>query len=446
MKRRFWILGILSVLLLLPTLAFAQTISLDYVETDIRSVCADIVVQLKEQGADVDIVLGPNVEAAVTLGPIDLSLEKALNIVCASGGFRYVKVGVYGAGDYYVIMVADPDNPIFQRYAARNIVYLDYVDASNVLGLLKSYQPYLQASENNAKIMVMALPGEMMREIKLAIGGLDVKGRQVEIQLIASEISQKSLNEFGFGFLEAVWGPGREKTGKIYGIDIGPFTFGASYQNDFQAALNLRVLYERGEATITGTPKIRVLEGHEAYIKLGEVRHIVPVVERGTGTGFYNTYVQKEEVTAESGMTAKINRVTSDGEIVFDSIQMNLEGILENVQSMVSGEIIRVNKRSAETTLILRNYETIKVGSMTVEREKSLRRIPPYTSGGKELVQLDLYMTANVVGTPSPPEYVELEKFVEEFSIEAPKQKGWISRHPILTLIIVGGIVAAVSD
>lgn len=440
MKRTFWVLGILPVLLLLSTLTFAQTIRLDYVETDIRSVCADIVTQLKEEGVDIDIILGPNVEAPVTLGPIDLSLEKTLDMVCASGGFRYVKVE-----DYFVIMVADPDNPIFQRYAARDIVYLDYVEASSVLGLLKSYQPYLQADENNTRIMIMALPGEMMREIKLAIGGLDVKGKQVEIQLIASEISKKSFSEFGFGSLKATWGPGQEKTGKIYGIDIGSFTFGASYQNDFLAALNLRALYEKGEATITGTPKIRVLEGHEAYIKLSEERHILPVIEGGAGGAYYSAYV-KEEVAAESGMIAKINRVTSGGEIVFDSIQMNLEEILEAIQETSSGEIIRVNKRSAETTLILRNYETIKVGSMTVEREKSLRRVPPYTSGETELVQLDLYMTANIVGTPLPPEYVELEKFMEGFSVETPKQKSWISRHPILTLLIVGGIVAAVSD
>jgi len=444
MKRIFWVLGILPVLLLLSTLAFAQTISLDYVETDIRSVCADIVMQLKEKGVDVDIVLGPNVEAPVTLGPVDLSLEKTLDMVCASGGFRYVKVEAYGMGDYFVIMVADPDNPIFQRYAERDVVYLDYIGARDVLGLLKSYQPYLQTGGGDASIMVMALPGEMMREIKEAIRALDVQKKQVEIQLFASEVSERSFREFGLGTLVGTWGDGLEETGEVYGIDIGPVIFGISYLNDSRIALNLRALYERGEAEITGSPKIRVLEGHEAYIKLGEERHILSLLEREAG--FYYAYTEKEEVAAESGLITKVDRVTSNDEIVFEFVQMNLEEILESVQQTRSGEIIRVNKREARTSLILKNYETICIGSMTVEREKKLKRFPPYTSGEKELVQLDLYMTANVVGTPPPPEYMGLEKFIEEFNVEAPKQKGWISRHPILTLLIAGGIVAAVSN
>lgn len=438
MKRTFWVLGILPILLL-STLSFAQTISLDYVETDIRSVCADIVIQLKEKGVDVDIVLGPNVEAPVTLGPVDLSLEKTLDMVCASGGFRYIRME-----DYYVIMVADPDNPIFQRYAERDVVYLDYAGARDILGLLKSYQPYLQTGGGDASIMVMALPGEMMQEIKQAVRALDVKKKQIEIQLFASEVSEKSFREFGLGSLEGTWGDGLEETGKVYGIDIGPVTFGASYRNDSIIALNLRALYERGEAKITGSPKIRVLEGHEAYIRLGEERHILSLLEREAG--LYYAYTEKEEVTAESGLTTKVDRVTSNDEIVFEFVQTNLEEILESVQQTRSGEIIRVNKREARTSLILTNYETIRIGSMTVEREKTLKRFPPYTSGEKELVRLDLYMTANVVGTPPPPEYKGLEKFMEGFSMEAPKQKGFFARHPFLTLLVIGGIVAAASQ
>ena len=441
MKRAFWILGILPILLL-STLGFTQTINLDYVETDIRSVCADIVTQLKEKGVDVDIVLGPNVEAPVTLGPVDLSLEKTLDMVCASGGFRYVKVESYGIGDYFVIMVADPDNPIFQRYAERDVIYLDYVGARDVLGLLKSYQPYLQTGGGDKSMMVMALPGQMMREIKGAVRALDVEKKQVEIQLFASEVSEKSFREFGLGSLEGTWGDGLEKTGEVYGIDIGPVIFGASYQKDSMIALNLRAAYERGEAKITGSPKIRVLEGHEAYIRLGEERHILSVLEREAGP--YYAYTEKEEVTAESGLTAKVDRVTSNNEIVFEFVQMNLEEILESVQQTRSGEIIRVNKRSARTSLILKNYETIRIGSMTVEREKSLGRFPPYTSGEKELVQLDLYMTASVIGTPPPTEYEGLEKFIEGLSIEAPKQTGALGKF--LALLVIGGIAVAVSQ
>jgi len=90
------------------------------------------------------------------------------------------------------------------------------------------------------------------------------------------------------------------------------------------------------------------------------------------------------------------------------------------------------------------NYETIRIGSMTVERETSLGRFPPYTSGEKELVQLDLYMTASVIGTPPPPEYEGLEKFIEGLSIEAPKQTGALGKF--LALLVIGGIAVAVSQ
>jgi len=89
------------------------------------------------------------------------------------------------------------------------------------------------------------------------------------------------------------------------------------------------------------------------------------------------------------------------------------------------------------------------IGSMVVQREKHLRRFPPYKSYEKGLVRLDLYMTANIIGTPPPPEYKGLEKFVEEFgNVELPieKKEGFIKRHPFITLLVIGGIVAAASS
>lgn len=410
-----------------------------FVDTDLRDALNTIAYD-----ANVNIFLDQTVEGITTCEFNDTPLEKVLNKLLAPYGYTWKKIGP----NDYLIGTASPESLSFGELSQTEVIKLDYALAKEVANSLSDFfKPYIKISNLRNTITITSSPG-IIERVKKDIRKFDVQKKQIEIQLFASEVSEKSFREFGLGSFEGTWGDGLEETGKVWGIDIGPVTFGASYRNDSIIALNLRALYERGEAKITGSPKIRVLEGYEAYIKLGEERHILSVLEREAG--LYYAYTEKEEVTAESGLMAKVDRVTSNDEIVFEFVQMNLEEILESVQQIRSGEIIRVNKREARTSLILKNYETICIGSMTVEREKKLKRFPPYTTGETELIRLDLYMTASVIGTPPPPEYEGLERFTEKFKVEAPKQKkgffAFFAKHPILTLLIVGGIAVATSQ
>ncbi|GAI32303.1 unnamed protein product, partial [marine sediment metagenome] len=194
------VLGVLLVIsLTLP--AFAQeTLNLDYVETDIRAVVQEI-----SFDTGIQIIVDQNVEGYLTVGPIEVPFEKALDLICASGGFTYVRVQ-----DYYVILVPDPDNPVFQANSVKEQIRLDYINAKDVPNLLKSYSLYLQADGATNLVIITALPGRMMEEIKQAVKALDVPGKQIEVQLLIAEVSEKSFREFGFGNLEVTWGDGLE--------------------------------------------------------------------------------------------------------------------------------------------------------------------------------------------------------------------------------------------
>jgi len=323
----------------------------------------------------------------------------ALDEVCGS---EYVWRKIVENG-YKRIVVApkDPENPNFQSLSETLIVEPRFTSANEIKESLPDFfQQFVKVG--GEKLAIRATP-EMIKDMEEDIAKFDQPRKQVEVQLWASEVSQRALKEIGVSDLDIEWGRGLEKVGEIYSIAVGLFSFGATGVDSVRTAVLLRMLFEEGKATLMGSPKIRVLEGREALIEFTEERHILILAE---GVEIPE-YIGKETVEAKTGLKVKVKRITDKNEIVFDSVKMDLGEIL-GTQQATRGEVIRVNKRNMETSLVLNNYETLPIGSLTIERDKAVKRVyPPYKGSDKETVILQVYMTANVAGTPKPESHEE---------------------------------------
>jgi len=379
-------------------------VNLDYVETDIRAVVQDI-----SFNTGIQIVVGQNVEGYVSVGPMEnIPFEKALDLICASGGFAYVKVQ-----DYYVILVLDPDNPVFQMYSDKDWVKLNYVNAKDIPNILKSYSPYLQADEATNRVIITALPGKMMTKIKQDIKAIDVPVlKKVEIRLVSLEYSKQKKSEINLDSLKAFLGNGLERKG-IYGIQIGSQLFGASSEDELRSLLKLKILADTGEMRITGDQRATVLEGQTAKIFRDREGDIFISPKQDDYYSF-----QKETIQAGQGVEVKVLGVTSSNEILLN-VQGRLEDIKEVPEITRSGQAIWVDRRCVNTTLTVENYQTISIGTLSRKVAEKKKGILSSYTGEKEIETLFL-LTANVVGTEKPEE-LEIDKKAEEFFVKAER-------------------------
>lgn len=402
------VMGTLLIMsLALPALAQEMLVNLDYVETDIRSVCQEI-----SFDTGIQIVVGQNVEGYVSVGPVEnVTSEQALDLICASGGFAYVKVQ-----DYYVILILDPDNPVFQMHSEKDWVKLDYVEARDIPNMLKSYSPYLQADEANNRIIITALPGAMMANIKQAIREIDVELlKKVEIRLVSLEYSKQKKSEINLDALNVFFGEGLVRE-NIYGVQIADQLFGASSEDELRSLLALKILADTGEMRITGDQRATVLEGQTAKIfrnREGDI--FISPKQDGTYYSF-----QKETVQAGQGVEVKVLRVTSENEILVN-VQGKLEDIKEVPEITGNGQTIWVDRRNIDTTLPVENYQTISIGTLSRKLTQKSKGIFSKSQVEKEIEILFL-LTANVVGTEKPIE-IEIDKKAEEFFTKVEKSE-----------------------
>lgn len=121
-------------------------------------------------------------------------------------------------------------------------------------------------------LTITAPPGELERILEL-VETLDVAQRQVEIQVIVTEISTKALKELGLNLFEAVFGAGEtfneNWTAKL-GLQNNIFSLETNILGNI--LLNLKALEEAQAASIHADPRVLVSDGQSAELFVGTAR------------------------------------------------------------------------------------------------------------------------------------------------------------------------------
>lgn len=406
--------GGIILLLVFTGVVFAAAPPEDILVTNSWMIDDPIVGALRDISSQTGVRIVPD-ETVVGYFTTDVSLEnvplkEALRRILTPGGYTFRWLDTF-----YLVGAPVPDNPNFARLTETEVIKLNYVQADSILGLLaRPFQDFIRADSINNRLIVTASP-EMIERIRADVAKLDKKINQVEVQLLIGTVSQTKVEELGFGTLEVEWGT-QSTAPQVYTVEIGPFDFGIGTEDGLKSAVNMKILYEKGFYKLTGSPKVRVLAGRSANISLGQVNYII-----------IPSYIQDnivygsrtEQVEAKTDLQVKVVGVTDKNEIVLE-IKTVLGDIAESLEQTRLGTIITANERNAETALVLKNYETIPIGSIVIEKSKKVGRVPPYKQTKTELIRMELYMTANIAGTPKPEEYRGLEEIAKSIRIEEP--------------------------
>jgi len=193
---------------------------------------------------------------------------------------------------------------------------------------------------------------------------IDVPPHQVVIECIIADVERSYLKQKGID-----WTPGMMRAfSETFGGGLGFGRFGdahVSFGADFEAEKTL------GKATLLANPSLRAIDGAEGRIQIGDqLRFQVLQPQSAVGQPIFTTE------TVDIGIILKFKpRVSEDGNVCLDlhAESSALSGILKN-------NMPQIRTRNADTSLILRDGETIVIGGLIRDEEVDVMKTVPLLS------------------------------------------------------------------
>ena len=235
-------------------------------------------------------------------------------------------------------------------------------------------------------LVIMASPTDYQNLLQV-VQKLDRKRRQVFVQASIVEISLDRAKELGiqWGFFGGA-SSGDVATAGIYDpfSTLSPF-FAAVGQlasagllpakMQLNTAANfpfiLKAMQSSGMLNILSSPTILTSDNKEAEIFVGEN---VPFL----GTSTINGATSQQSIERkDTGITLKITPQITDGDYIKLDVLQEISALKDTINIGVSSTDRSITKRSAKTSVIVKDQETVAIGGLISEIERSSEtRVP----------------------------------------------------------------------
>ncbi|MFQ5455898.1 MAG: secretin N-terminal domain-containing protein [Nitrospirota bacterium] len=298
-------------------------------------------------------------------------------------------------------------------------------------------------------------------KLKDVIKELDVKRGQVYVEAVIMEIGLDKLREIGVEFrstsgfasnkLTAVGGTnfgginlateGPAGLANLSGLAVGAIKGTFRFRN--QEFLNigglLRTLQSDADINILSTPQLLAADNQKAEIVVGQN---VPFItgQSQTAGGNVQTTIERKDV----GITLRLTPQIMENDIVKLDIFQEISTVSDTPQSV--GTLVvgpTTNKRSATTTVMIKDRQTIVIGGLIKDNIlKSERKVPflgdipflgwlfRFQSKRIEKTNLLIFLTPYIVreshdvASIKKEKEKEMKEFIEESQVEGWKKRG----------------------
>ncbi|MFZ3208575.1 MAG: type II secretion system secretin GspD [Geobacteraceae bacterium] len=235
-------------------------------------------------------------------------------------------------------------------------------------------------------LVIMASPNDYQNLLQV-IQKLDRRSRQVFVEAIIAEVSLDRAKELG-----VQWGLlGGGTTGIVSAAGVyDPFgTFGAlipilqaltaggvgTSSIDLTGKANfpviLKALQSNGVLNVLSTPNIMTSDNKEAEIFVGENVPFAGQIQT-TGTGFSTQSIDRKD----TGITLRIKPQISEGEYIKLDIYQEISAV-KNAISKGAAVDITTTKRSAKTSVVMKDNETVVIGGLIQDQDQEIiNKIP----------------------------------------------------------------------
>lgn len=276
--------------------------------------------------------------------------------------------------------------------------------------------PFAEMKERIDDLVIVATPAQYAEVLDM-LEKIDRKPLQAYLDVIVAEYELS--NEESMGLQGDVWFAGEANLlGSIQPFDSSAYTsfsdIGSERSEGFNYTLSvpsmfemrLRMLAKEGRLRVLSTPNILVEDDRQAKLTIGQT---LPIrVTKYDSNDRVSEEIDEKEVNLELDVTPKIN---PDGTVRLKVLQKAEEIAIENYNQ--TGAAL-VNKREAQTILMIRDTQSVVLGGLITEREQQsevgvpiLRNIPllgrlfRHTSTKIARRELVLFITCHVMWTPA---------------------------------------------
>ena len=327
-------------------------LSLRAVKADIQGLIGEIA-----RKGGISVAVDDAVDRKVSLNLDGVSPEEALRDISTAYGLALSQSnGVYTLSEGVPTDLATYNASSTQSFRMQN------TQAQNASGLLPNFlYSYVKVnSEQNA--VVVTAPSQMLAKIGQDLKKMDVAPPQIAVEAIAVELTDSTDKDLGISF-------GNAKQGVFSTTDNGGTL---SYSNignlPSSFAFNLRALEIAGKARVRARPQMAVTNGRTANLFIGAQRFILTQ---------YNQYGQTQTriQSVDVGVKLSVTPLTGGNGEITTRIIPEVSNITE--LDLQTGLPV-LSSRRAETTVRVKDGETIAIGGLTLDQEQTTKSKIPF--------------------------------------------------------------------
>ncbi len=399
-------------------------ISVDFREAPIE----DVLKSFAEQ-ANIDIVKSPAVTGKVTATLTDVPLDEAMDGILGVHGYGYMTT------ESVVRVVPEAQLEKYQVHLVRRVYHIDFAEMETLQKALKdmlSPQGKIAMNTDTRNIFLMDTDDQIAMFDRV-IEDMDKEVPQILVEARIYDVSCSGYLDFGFDWFAGTATVYDAETGLAIGGKTEPFTrtnFGSSIQQaskgDFGVRLGVlnddvdidatfRAVKDTVKARLLASPKVLVLDGKEANIKIVSE---IPYQELTQTTGGGNIGTTKfKDVGVSLLVTPNLVRGNKVKLKVHPMFSVQSGSVTINVPAGLSAISMPepiVDTREAITQTLVGDGQTVVLGGLRkkdVQRETSkvplLGDIPIlgelFTFHGDKTINSELivFITPRLITTPT---------------------------------------------
>lgn len=304
----------------------------------------------------IPILADTTVGGFVTVEFFDVPLPVALEQLLLPGGYTYKWMN-----GYYLVGSARRDSPLFHVLSVTERVELKNVRAEDVPAMLALPFRDLVRPDPATNSVIVTGDAAVVERILADIALIDVPPHQIVIDALITEVSEQGRKALGLDWTWTEEVPASQRVSRV-GVQQLVGTIGYSLNGVDALLMQLRSVVERGDAKIRANPSLVALEGQPASMFVGRTTYYRIV------TGSEQAPTTRLEAIQAGVSLNLLARVADDGTIV-----LQITPSVEDVQGFGTDDMPVVGTRRVQTTVRVKDGETIVIGELLQEREVETR-------------------------------------------------------------------------
>lgn len=298
-----------------------------------------------------NLIVNGDLDGTIAMHMEDTDFDTVLRALSRSNDFSFE----YLDDSKQTVLIAPTDS--MSSIETFKLKHIDPETAAKQIALLTEADKVMADKENHT--LTVSGSSSLLYQVRQELEKVDIASQQVNIQAMVVELSKGNSRNLGLSYLSNPW----SKDTSIGGYN--GFKFSVSAQHE-ETLSNGKVL---------ARPNVTVFDGRKATILMGDKVPVFTSSSDSTDSDSSTTMtVEYKEVGVKLEVLPRINEM--DKQTITLVIKPSVSTISQWVESG-NNKAPQISERSAETTVRVKNGETILIGGLLKNEEiKSIKQIP----------------------------------------------------------------------